>query len=182
MAWGFDHMQRPEGGAVYLRLSTRSLDQPRREMSDDLTEAVTAGGYWLRRPPPGGDLCVVAMGALVPEAVAAMARVGEWTARAGLLVVTSPDRLHRDWLARGRRSHIAGLLAPLAGDAALVSVLDGHSLTLSWLGAVRGQRIAAIGVEQFGQSGDIPDLYRAYGLDTDAIVAAARRVLAEGRF
>jgi pyruvate dehydrogenase E1 component len=182
MAWGFDHMQRPDGGAVYLRLSTRSRDQPRREMSDALARAVTAGGYWLRPPPQGGNLAVVAMGAPVPEAIAALARIGEWTARAGLLVVTSPDRLHHDWLASGRRSHVAGLLAPLAGDAALVTVLDGHPLTLSWLGAVRGQPIAALGVDQFGQSGDIPDLYRAYGLDADAIVAAARRVLAEGRF
>ncbi len=182
MGWAFDHMQRPDGGAVYLRLSTRAIDQPRRDMSGDLNDAVTAGGYWLRPPAPGSDLAIVAMGAVVPEAIAAMARIGEWTARAGLLVVTSPDRLHEDWRRHGARSHIARLLAPLARDAALVSVLDGHPLTLSWLGAVRGQRIAALGVTQFGQSGDIPDLYRVYGLDADAIVAAARRTLDELRF
>jgi pyruvate dehydrogenase E1 component len=182
MEWGFDHLQRPDGGAVYLRLSTRSIEQPRREMSRGLGEAVTEGGYWLRPPPKGGDLAVVAMGALVPEAVAAMARIGERNSRAGLLVVTSPDRLHSDWLARGRRSHVAGLLGALAADAALVSVLDGHPLTLSWLGAVRGHRIAALGVEPFGQSGDIADLYRAYGVDTDAIVASAHRLIAEPRY
>ena len=55
-------------------------------------------------------------------------------------------------------------------------------LTLSWLGAVRGQRISSLGVESFGQSGDIPDLYRVYQLDADAIVAAARRALDESRF
>jgi pyruvate dehydrogenase E1 component len=175
MGWGFDHMQRPDGGSVYLRLSTRTLEQPRRDMGAALADAVTAGGYWLREPAPGGDLAVIAMGAVVPEAVAALARIGERTARAGLLVVTSPDRLHRDWLAEGRRSHVARLLAPLARDAALVSVLDGHPLTLSWLGAVRGQRIAPLGVSGFGQSGDIPDLYRTYGIDADAIAAAAER-------
>jgi pyruvate dehydrogenase E1 component len=181
MAWGFSHLQQPDGGAVYLRLSTRSIAQPRRELSGALAASVTAGGYWLKEPPPGGDLAVVAIGAVLPEAIDAMARIGEWTARAGLLVVTSPDRLHRGWLAEGRQSHVARLLAPLGRDAALVTVLDGHPLTLSWLGGVRGQRIAALGVGAFGQSGDIPDLYRAYGLDAVAIEAAARRVL-DARF
>jgi pyruvate dehydrogenase E1 component len=68
----------------------------------------------------------------------------------------------------------------MARDGGLVSVLDGHPLTLSWLAGVRGQRIAPLGVAKFGQSGDIPDLYAAYGLDADAIVAAARKALDEG--
>ncbi|MGH7090656.1 MAG: transketolase, partial [Stellaceae bacterium] len=130
MGWSFEHMQQPDGGAVYLRLSTRAIEQPRRNFDAALQEAVTAGGYWLREPAPGSELAVVAMGAIVPEAVVALARIGEWTARAGLLVVTSPDRLHRGWRADGRRSHAARLLAPLARDAVLVTVLDGHPLAL----------------------------------------------------
>jgi pyruvate dehydrogenase E1 component len=121
------------------------------------------------------------MGAVVPEAIEAVARIGEFTASAGLMVVSSPDRLHRDWLASGSRSHAGRLLGDLARDAALVTVLDGHPLTLSWLGGVLGQKIAPLGVEAFGQSGDIPDLYRVYGLDADAIAAAARRLLASAR-
>jgi pyruvate dehydrogenase E1 component len=181
MRWGFDHMQRPDGGAVYLRLSTRAVEQPRREMDAALVADVTAGAYWLKRPAPGGAVAVVAMGALVPEAVEAMARIGELTASAGLMVVTSPDRLHCDWLAAGPRGHAARLLGELARDAALVTVLDGHPLTLSWLGSVLGQPIAPLGVQSFGQSGDIPDLYRVYRLDADAIVAAARGLRAAGR-
>jgi pyruvate dehydrogenase E1 component len=180
MGWGFDHMQRPDGGAVYLRLSTRNVEQPRRDLSDALAADITAGAYWMRPPGPSCEIAVIAMGALVTEAIAAVARIGERYARVGLLVVTSPDRLHADWLAQGRRSHIARLLAPMARDGALVSVLDGHPLTLSWLAGVRGQRIAPLGVAKFGQSGDIPDLYAAYGLDADAIVAAARKALDEG--
>ncbi len=174
MVWGFRHMQERDGGSVYLRLSTRTVEQPRREMTGALAADVEAGGYWLREPAPGGEVAVIAMGAVVPEAITAMARIGERTSRAGLLVVTSPDRLHRDWLARGGRSHAARLLAPLARDAALVTVLDGHPLTLSWLGSVRGQRTAPLGVNAFGQSGDLPDLYRAYRIGADAIEAAAR--------
>ena len=180
MGWAFAHMQRPDGGSVYLRLSTRPVEQPRRAMTDALADAITAGAYWLREPA-AGDVAVVAMGAIVPEAIAALARIGERTARAGLLVVTSPDRLHRDWLKEGRRSHIARLLSSLARDAALVTVLDGHPLTLSWLAGVRGQRIAPLGVSAFGQSSDIPDLYREYAIDADAIAGAAADLLAQGR-
>ena len=140
-----------------------------------------AGGYWLREPAPGSEIAIVAMGAVLPEAIAAVARIGERIPRAGLLVVTSPDRLHAGWLAKRGGSHVARLMARLARDAALVTVLDGHPLTLSWLASVRGHRVAPLGVGKFGQSGDIPDLYRAYGLDSDAIVTAAKLVLNESR-
>ena len=67
------------------------------------------------------------------------------------------------------------MLAPLSRDARLVTILDGHPLALSWLGSVRGQRVVPLGIESFGQSGDIPDLYRTYKLDTAAIVDAVAR-------
>jgi len=67
------------------------------------------------------------------------------------------------------------LLARLRPGAALVTVGDFHPATLSWLGAVAGNAIVPLGVDRFGQSGDIPDLYRAYGIDTDAILDAASR-------
>ena len=180
MEWGFAHMQARDGGSVYLRLSTRPIEQPQRPMDVALKDGIVAGGYWLRAPAPGGDLAVVAMGAVLPEAIQAVAWLGERNPRVGLLVVTSPDRLYADWQARGRHSHAAGLLARLARDAALVSVLDGHPLTLAWLGTVRGHRLRPLGVSQFGQSGDIPDLYRAYGIDAAAIFEASRSIQAEG--
>ncbi len=62
-------------------------------------------------------------------------------------------------------------------DAALVTITDGHPLALEWLGSVRGHRVQALGVESFGQSGDLPDLYRAYRLDTDAILDACATAL-----
>ncbi len=178
MRWGFAYMQAEEGGAVYLRLSTRPLEQPARLMDGDLAAAIIAGGYWLKPPAPGAELALVYTGAVAPEAVAAHEALLEDIPGAGLLAVTSADRLHADWLrglAQGEASHIATLLAPLAADAALVSVIDGHPATLSWLGAVAGHRIHPLGVENFGQSGDIPDLYRVYRLDADAILDAAAR-------
>jgi pyruvate dehydrogenase E1 component len=102
-------------------------------------------------------------------------------------VLTSPDRLHADWLAaqrnRGRTAGVVDrraapverLLSTLSRDARLVTVLDGHPLALSWLGSVHGHRVVPLGIESFGQSGDIPDLYRAYKLDAAAIIDAVAR-------
>ncbi len=129
------------------------------------------------------------MGAVTPEAIAAHESVARDFAGAGLLVLTSPDRLHADWLAaqrnRGRTagavdrsaSPVERLLAPLSRDARIVTVIDGHPLALSWLGAVRGQRVVPLGIETFGQSGDIHDLYRTYKLDAAAIIDAVARAV-----
>jgi len=100
--------------------------------------------------------------------------------------VTSPDVLHADWTAAGRARWTGGqartstseaLLASLAPDAVLVTVLDGSPAALSWLGSVRGQRVRALGMESFGQSGDLPDLYAKYRLNADAIVDACADLL-----
>jgi pyruvate dehydrogenase E1 component len=178
MAWGFAHMQAPDGSSVWLRLSTRAIAQAARPL--DRT-AVIRGGYWLAPPEPGATLALACQGPVAPEALAALEAVREDVPGAGLLAVTSPDRLHADWLraARARRAGdraeawIETLLAPLAPDAALVTVLDGHPATLAWLGAVRGHRVEPLGVDRFGQAGDIPSLYRLYGLDEDAMLGAA---------
>lgn len=168
--WALDHMQRPDGASVYLRLSTRALEQP---ATPAPVEAVISGGYWLREPVPGTSLAIIACGALLPEAIEAVARLGARHSGIGLLVVTSPDRLHADWIANPAHARITGLLSPVARDATLISVHDAHPAALSWLGSVRGQRIVPLGVNRFGQSADVPDLYASLGLDADAIVAAA---------
>ena len=189
MRHGLEYMQQPKGGSVYLRLSTRSLPQPERTLTQEQQADIVSGGYWYAPPENGADVAIVAMGAVTPEAIEAHASVVRDFAGAGLLVLTSPDRLHTDWLAqqrsRGRTvgrvdrapSPVETLLAPLSRDARLVTVMDGHPLALSWLGSVRGQRVVPLGIENFGQSGDIPDLYRAYKLDAAAIIDAVARAL-----
>ena len=184
LAWALRHIQDDDGSSVYLRLSTRPLDQPQRALDSELCGAIVRGAYWLFPPGPGASLAVVCSGVVTPEAIEAHARIREDLPEAGLLVVTSAGRLHADWLAAARtraggepkaRSHVEILLRALSPGASLVTVLDGHPATLSWLGAVAGHHVVALGVERFGQSGDIPDLYREYGLDSQAIIAAAAR-------
>jgi pyruvate dehydrogenase E1 component len=192
MGWGFRHMQREpgEGGSVYLRLSTRTIEQPQRLMSPDLRDHITAGAYWLRKPGPNAEVVVAYTGAVAPEAIEATGFIGESRRDVGLLAVTSVDRLHAGWTAarnlrRARRgvqhlSHIEQLLAPLPRDCGIVTVIDGHPAALGWLGSVRGHRVEALGVEHFGQTGSIDELYRTYGIDANAIIDAAEGLTAGG--
>ena len=180
MQWSFAHIQADDGGSVYLRLTTRTIAQVERR--DDRWQAdALKGGYWLERPGPGTDAAIVYAGAIAPEAIAAWESLREDIPGLGLLAVTSPDLLHRDWSARqagrwqGERraaSHVETLLAALPPHAGLVTIVDGSPSTLSWLGGVRGMRVSPLGIDRFGQTGDLPDLYRAYRLDPDAIVEA----------
>lgn len=182
LRWAFAHLQEPEGGAVYLRLTTRAIAQPDRRMDAELERAVLAGGYWLVPPAEDAELAIVFTGAVAPEAQAALEAVREDVPGAGLLNVTSADRLFADWRARAGASAAARLLAGLAPDAVLVTVLDGHPATLAWLGSVRGDPVEALGVDRFGQSADIPDLYRLVGIDTESILeACARGLVARAR-
>jgi pyruvate dehydrogenase E1 component len=181
MRWGFEFMQAPDGHSLYLRLSTRTLAQPARELEPALSAAVIAGAYWAQPPTAGSELAIVYSGAVAEEAAEAHRLLLEDVPGAGLLAVTSASRLHGDWLKRREASHIRGLLAPLSPEAVLVTVMDGHPATLSWLGAVGRHRVHPLGVDHFGQSGDIPALYRAYRIDADAILDAAAAALVERR-
>jgi pyruvate dehydrogenase E1 component len=176
--WALEEIQREAGESVYFRLSTRPIEQPGRPTTPDLAEAIIAGAYWLREPGPGTELAIAYCGAVAPEALAAHQELAEDIPEAGLLAITSPDRLHRDWRGARGRGEIGvaeRLLAQLRPRAALVTVGDFHPATLSWLGAVAGNAIVPLGVDRFGQSGEIPDLYQAYHIDADAILDAAAR-------
>ena len=134
-------------------------------------------------------MVVAYTGAIAPEAIAAVGLMAEDRRDIGLLAVTSADRLNAGWSAAQRarecglvhaRSHIERLLGDLPPHCGIVSVVDGHPATLAWLGAVQGNRTRALGVEHFGQTGSLADLYRHYGIDSNAIIAAAQAI-APGR-
>ncbi|MCY7271348.1 MAG: transketolase [Sphingomonas bacterium] len=174
----------PSGESTYLRLSTRSIIQVQR--NDDVWKAAAlAGGYWLKQPGPNAEAAIVAMGAIMPEALAAHAELSADIPGLGLLAVTSPDLLHRGWTAAQASrwsgnhspSHIETLLARLAPGAGLVTLCDAAPASLSWIGGVLGNRVAPLGVERFGQTGTLADLYAAYRLDGAAITEAVAELL-----
>lgn len=192
MGWAFDYVQREgkssvwerdaSGGSVYLRLSTRPIEQQQRAMTDALRADIIDGGYWLRQPDPSTELAIVYMGALAPEAIEAAGLLSEDRRGAGVLAVTSADRLSAGWHGAQRarehghrdvRAHVEDLLSALPRDADIITVCDAYPETLSWIGSVAGHRVRALGVEHFGQSGSLGELYGHYGLDVNAILTAA---------
>jgi pyruvate dehydrogenase E1 component len=174
----------PDGESTYLRLSTRNIRQEERK-DDNWRADALKGGYWLREPGPESEAAIVAMGAVMPEAISAWEELRDDIPGLGLLSVTSPDLLHRGWSAAqaarwsGRRepSHVEQLLSQLGRNAGLVTIADAAPASLSWLGGVLGQRVAPLGIDRFGQTGNLDDLYEAYRLNGAAITEAAVEVL-----
>jgi pyruvate dehydrogenase E1 component len=203
LAWALEYIQKQgdgeasernwlrdeTGGSVYLRLTTRPVEQLARELAPELRHAIIDGGYWLRRPGPNCQVVIAYTGAVAPEAIQAVGLIAEDRRDVGLLAVTSADRLNAGWTAANRarerglvhaRSHLERLLADVPSHCGIVTVCDAHPGTLAWLGAVHGHRVRPLGVEHFGQTGSLPELYRHYGIDANAIVAAAQAI-APGR-
>ena len=184
MELAFRLIDDPHGESTYLRLSTRSVAQVERG-DDSWREGALQGAYWLRAPGPNAEAAIVAMGAVMPEALAAWDELKDDVPGLGLLSITSPDLLHRGWTAaqaarwQGERnpSHIEQLLSQLPPHAGLVTIADAAPASLSWLGGVLGQRVAPLGVDRFGQTGNLADLYAAYRLDGSAITEAVAELL-----
>jgi pyruvate dehydrogenase E1 component len=174
---------RPDGSSAYLRLSTRPVSQKLASVPADPAarerrrRQVVAGAYPLRRAPEP-KVTIAAMGAVVPEALAAAERLSAAGVPADVVCVTSPGLLFRALRARAglqaeTETWILDQAFPAARATPLVTVLDGHPHTLAFLATINRVPHAALGVAQFGQSGSIEDLYRYNGLDTDAIIRAA---------
>lgn len=201
MDWSFDYLQRdgegdPDertwlrdetGGSVYLRLSTKPVEQVgARQISDqEFRQGVIDGAYWLREPGPNAEIIIVYQGVVAPEAIRAAGIIANDRRDIGVLAVTSADRLNSGWTAarraRGRGHHkatsqIERLMADVPRHATLVTVTDGHPATLAWIGSVGGHATIPLGVEHFGQTGTVSELYEHFQIDTAAIVDAVSHI------
>jgi pyruvate dehydrogenase E1 component len=181
-------LTRSDGQSSYFRLTTRPLDQSLAALPADETtcarrrENALAGGYVLRVDADERPAVTLAgMGAVMPEVIAAADELQEAGHRVDVVCLTSADLVFR--ALRARRGLAPGddaildALLPAQRAAPLVTVLDGHPHTLSFLGSVRNVPIACLGVDDFGQSGDVDDLYRYFGIDPETIVGAALDLL-----
>ncbi|SMX39561.1 1-deoxy-D-xylulose-5-phosphate synthase N-terminal domain-containing protein [Octadecabacter ascidiaceicola] len=196
MEWAFDYLQRdgdgdPDertwlrdetGGSVYLRLTTNPIEQPGKRNDDDFRQGAIDGGYWLRKPGPNCEVVIAYQGAVASEAIKAAGIIGEGRRDVGVLAVTSADRLNAGWTAAQRarargaahaQSHVETLTSELPPHCKMITVIDGHPATLAWLGGVQGHQTIPLGVEHFGQTGTIGDLYEHHGISAGAI---ARKV------
>jgi pyruvate dehydrogenase E1 component len=188
----FSQIGRPDGTSAYFRLTTRPLDQALAAVPGDPAgrqarrQQVLTGGYRIKTAAdPAPDVALVGVGAVMPEVIAAAEQLEAAGVRCDVLCLTSPDLIFRALQARrglgpGEYEILDALLPP--GRAApIVTVMDGHPHTLSFLSAIRSTPISCLGVSDFGQSGDVGDLYRYFGIDTDTIIGAAIDLVQEVR-
>lgn len=174
---------RPDGTSSYFRLTTRPIDQNLADvpLGGDHRELrrrqVLAGGYRLIEAKSQPMITIVGMGAVMPEAVAAADQLSDSGVGVDLICLTSADLIFRAFASRkgfgeGDDS-ILDILFPAERKAPIISVMDGHPHTLSFLSGIHGVQITSLGVRDFGQVGEISDLYKYFGIDTETIVGAA---------
>lgn len=176
---------RPDGSSAYLRLSTRPVDQTLAAVPTDPAgrerrrRQVVAGAYPLLRPAGVGggiSVTIAAMGAVVPEALTAAARLADLGHPADVVCVTSAGLVFDAMQARAGRdrgeSWVLDAAFPARRAAPMVTVLDGHPHSLAFLAGINQVRATHLGVTRFGQSGDLDEVYRYHGLDADSIVRA----------
>ncbi|MEA2394157.1 MAG: pyruvate dehydrogenase component [Solirubrobacteraceae bacterium] len=187
LEWALLHamsrLGRPDGTSSYFRLTTRPIDQALSAVPEDADARETrrrhalAGAYRLRTAGSAPDVTLVGVGAIMPEVIAAAEALGDAGVGADVVCLTSADLVFRALQARQGLGEgddaILDEAFPAERAAPIVSVLDGHPHTLSFLSAIRCMPIGCLGVSDFGQSGDVGDLYRYFGIDTDTIVGAA---------
>ena len=186
---GLARLQEPDGEALYLRLSTKPIDQAPFEQlvvargEEALRGDVLRGAFLLREPAAGASdrVALATCGAMVPEALAAAETLAaEEGVEAAVLVLSSPDRAYRDWRAAHTRP-LAGDEIPVASHlerllgrgTPVVTVVDGASHALAWVGSALGSRCIPLGVDAFGQTGSQPELYEAHRISAAAITTAA---------
>jgi pyruvate dehydrogenase E1 component len=171
------------GGSVYLRLTTRRIEQFEREIDDTLTSEIIDGGYWLVPPQSSCSVVIAYIGAVVPQVIESCDELNRRSpGSTAVLAITSADRLHRGWIQAQRvrrrgsrtcRAQIEKLLSAIGSSVRIVTITDGHPSVLTWLGAVAGHRVCGLGVDRYGESGTLTELYQAYRLDAQSILSAS---------
>jgi pyruvate dehydrogenase E1 component len=189
-----------DDGAYYMRLSTRPIEQApfeaaRARLGDAvLRRQVLAGAYRLvdafHAHPELADqgapvVHLVGSGAVLPEVLTAAEELASEGVAAHVVDVTSLDRLYSAWqrtLRQGVRTatapSVAGALRTAFADRApVVTVHDAASHAMAWIGSALGVPCVPLGVDEFGQSGTVADLYRIHDLLPGSIVNAALAAL-----
>jgi pyruvate dehydrogenase E1 component len=176
------NLGRPGGTSGYFRLSTRPIAQALAavpedpEAREDRRRAVVEGGYRLRETEGHPNVTLVGVGAVMPEVLSAAAELEANSVACDVVCITSADLVFRALRRRqgfgSGKSDILERLFPRDRAAPIVSVLDGHPHTLAFLAAITSTPIACLGVDDFGQVGEVSDLYKHFGIDAATIVGA----------
>ena len=187
LRYTFSHMQRPEGSSVYIRLSTRNIPQITRDINKSLEGEILSGGYWLKKPKNKSNITIVFSGVMAPEVLEAIEILKEDMLDVSVLSITSADRLYKNWKEAQKQrsmgnkilSRIEELFLDTLSESVIVTLIDAHSSSLTWIGGAVGKKTVSLGVDEFGQSGNLQDLYNHYDIDADAIVDACAQAFSK---
>ena len=179
--WALNNIQKKKGKSVYLRLSTKKLLQPKRELTNLIKDDIISGGYWFKNNYKELDLLIVTTGVIIGEVINCLNTLNEENLNIGVFVVTSPDELYKDWVYSTKKinykSHLEKKLQNIDTNTPIISIIDGHSSALSWIGSVKGQKVIPMGVNNFGKSGDLKEVYELNEINLNSIVDRIARFI-----
>ena len=179
--WALNNIQKKNGKSVYLRLSTKKLTQPNRSLSNSIKDDIIKGGYWLQNNEKKLDLIIICTGVIAGEVINCLNLIKDEELNIGIFIATSPDALYEDWITSTKKSnyksHLEKKLFNVNTKTPIITIIDGHSSALSWIGSIKGQKIIPLGVNKFGQSGDLKEVYQFNEIDLNSIVDRIARFI-----
>ena len=171
--WALEHIQKKDGTSIYFRLSTKKLIQPERKLSKKNQEDIIKGCYWFKKPKTKNSIILICTGVIVGEVEKMRKKIIDEEIDLGILIATSPDKLHEDWMNSKKYNsccHIEKTLESINRDSLIISIIDAHSSSLSWIGSVLGHKVYPMGINKFGQSGDLNEIYSYTNIDFKSII------------
>ncbi len=171
--WALEHIQKKEGTSIYFRLSTKRLTQPNRKLSKKYQEDIINGCYWFKKPKTKNSIILICTGVIVGEVEKMRKEIIDEEIDLGILIAISPDKLYEDWTNSKKDNsfcHIEKILKSVDRNSLIISIIDAHSSSLSWIGSVLGHKVYPMGINKFGQSGDLNEIYRYTNIDFKSII------------
>ena len=156
-------------------------------MNKSLEGEILSGGYWLEKSKNKSNITIVFSGVMAPEVLEAIEILKEDMLDVSVLSITSADRLYKNWKEAQKQrsmgnkilSRIEELFLDTLSESVIVTLIDAHSSSLTWIGGAVGKKTVSLGVDEFGQSGNLQDLYNHYDIDADEIVDACAQALSK---
>ena len=151
--WALEYIQKQDGSSIYFRLSTKKLTQPNRQLSKTNKKNIVKGCYWLQKPKTLQPIILICTGVMIGEVEKLKTLILKEEIDLAILIATSPDKLYSDWMKSKKSntfSHIEEILKPYNRNTAIVTIIDGHSSSLAWIGSVLGNKVYPLGLNKFG--------------------------------
>ena len=172
--WALNYIQEKNGTSVYFRLTTKKIIQPKRILTKQQKEDILLGAYWYKYIEKKNDIVLITTGVMIAEVMKSYEALINDGLNISVLLVVSPDKIYNDWhkliKSNNKKSHIEKVLHNISLSASLITIIDGHSSALSWIGSVLGHKVYPLGVDKFGQSGNLDEVYKDNNIDFKSII------------